>query len=1326
MKQLIRYAGAWCAVLLMLGATAVYAQPANDALCNAAPLTLGAACTTGDNTGATVQPSEPDPACFFGPVVNNTVWYSFVAPASGLVDVSTDFPGGSNDDTQIAIYSLSTACSDLTGLTLIACDDDAGTGFLSFIDNAPVTPGQTYYIQVDGWTNTVGTFCIQVLEAQPPVPPANDALCNATLLTLDADCSGVPNGTTVNGTAQANEPLPGCFSDAALTRSVWFKFVAPLSGQVSISTDYPIGTNNDTQVALYQLSGSCTTLSNLSLIACDDDGGAGFLSLIPSAPVTPGDTFYVQVDGWGTTTGTFCITVDSLPALPSASNDTLCNAVALTVGATCNGTPNGDNLNATFQIGEPSASCTQSNNSVWYSFVAPASGFVNITTNVNVSGTNSATDIVLYGLPGGNCATPADLFEIDCSNGASGFGSSLDTVSVTPGATYYVRVVGGTGGTFCIQVSEVTGVTAPANDILCNATPITVGADCTTPNGNNTNAGQQISEPLGSCFSGNNTIWYSFVAPASGFVNVTTDINVAGLTLDDTHIAVYSLAASCAGLDSLVELDCDDDGGTTVNFNSVISTLPVTPGQTYYVQVAGFANSEGAFCIEVEEAFLAVNDDVCDAIALPVDGTTGFYYNNGATVQPGEGAIAPPLGDGFGNQAWNEDNINNSVWFTFVAPASGAVDIDLCNGGGVTLFDTQFAVYAADTCTNFASFVLQGANDEAPGTCPIAGGSSQWASQATIYCLTPGETYYLLVDGFETGPNTAEEGTFGITLTAAPIPPLNAGVFAVEPECPGESSGFVAVSVTGGGGTYTYNWSNGATTPSIANVPAGTYTVTIQDQCDSTLTLSVQLKAPDALSANAGEDQTFCVGGTAVLGSSEPASGGLPFESNRAFGVDLGRDALYRMGVRTPEQSDSVTSYANTNLFGGDLAFGVLFALDNTANNQRLVAIDTATGALSVVGPCVAPTGHTWTGLAFDETTATLYASSSSGGVGLLYTVDISTGAPTIVDTMDNNIPIWIAVDTAGVMYTMDIGTDALYLVDKATAATTFIGPIGFNASFAQDADFDPETNKLYMAAYNTSLTPARAELRLVDVNTGASVVVGPFTGLIEVDAFAIAPNAAVPYTYNWTPAFALDNPFVTNPTTFTPVTTTYVMSVLDACGTVATDTVVVTVGTPFALAGSSTPDNGTSNGTATVAVTGGTPPFSFLWSNGSTNDTITGLANGDYIVTVTDAAGCTGKDTVLVRSNVGIEDLAGLGISKLQVFPNPTTGLVNVQVSLLRAEALGLSIHDLRGQQVLSRQGQASISFDETLDLSRLAKGVYMLRVQTSQGVAYQRITLH
>ena len=60
----------------------------------------------------------------------------------------------------------------------------------------------------------------------------------------------------------------------------------------------------------------------------------------------------------------------------------------------------------------------------------------------------------------------------------------------------------------------------------------------------------------------------------------------------------------------------------------------------------------------------------------------------------------------------------------------------------------------------------------------------------------------------------------------------------------------------------------------------------------------------------------------------------------------------------------------------------------------------------------------------------------------------------------------------------------------------------------------------------------------------------------------------------------------------------------------------------------------GNDNAEATVIVSGGTYPFTYLWDTGDTTATVTGLAAGDYEVTVTDLLGCSKTATVTVTVN--------------------------------------------------------------------------------------------
>lgn len=81
-----------------------------------------------------------------------------------------------------------------------------------------------------------------------------------------------------------------------------------------------------------------------------------------------------------------------------------------------------------------------------------------------------------------------------------------------------------------------------------------------------------------------------------------------------------------------------------------------------------------------------------------------------------------------------------------------------------------------------------------------------------------------------------------------------------------------------------------------------------------------------------------------------------------------------------------------------------------------------------------------------------------------------------------------------------------------------------------------------------------------------------------------------------------------------------------------------------FSFTSSSTNVNcsGDSTGSASVSVSGGTAPYTYLWlGNGQINDTITGLAAGDYSVTVTDNSGYDSTISLIVSEPVPIMDSA-------------------------------------------------------------------------------------
>ncbi|MCB9185747.1 MAG: SprB repeat-containing protein [Flavobacteriales bacterium] len=87
---------------------------------------------------------------------------------------------------------------------------------------------------------------------------------------------------------------------------------------------------------------------------------------------------------------------------------------------------------------------------------------------------------------------------------------------------------------------------------------------------------------------------------------------------------------------------------------------------------------------------------------------------------------------------------------------------------------------------------------------------------------------------------------------------LSATCDATDATCNGENNGSLSVNATGGSAPYTYLWSNGATTASVDNVGAGSYSVTVTDANGCTATCSSTVSEPSALSASCSKVDGDC------------------------------------------------------------------------------------------------------------------------------------------------------------------------------------------------------------------------------------------------------------------------------------------------------------------------------------------------------------------------------------------------------------------------------------------------------------------------------------
>ncbi len=144
------------------------------------------------------------------------------------------------------------------------------------------------------------------------------------------------------------------------------------------------------------------------------------------------------------------------------------------------------------------------------------------------------------------------------------------------------------------------------------------------------------------------------------------------------------------------------------------------------------------------------------------------------------------------------------------------------------------------------------------------------------------------------------------------------------------------------------------------------------------------------------------------------------------------------------------------------------------------------------------------------------------------------------------------------------------------------------------------------------------------------------------------------PYNYYWG-----TNPVQTTQTATALNPGSYWVTVTDANACTKTSYVTVSNSAgPFNITMTSTQEYcHQSNGTATCTATGGTPPYTYLWSTGATTSSIAGLSYGTYSMTLTDAAGCEQPRSVSVARNNPVNATA-TGVA-------PTCGNLNGSIAL-------------------------------------------------------------
>jgi len=698
--------------------------PTNNECSGAITLTPGVSCsyTAGSTSGATQSLT----GCTGN--ADDDVWYQFTATAtSHTVQVQS----GSGFDAVFQVYSG--VCG---GLTSLVCRDATGSGGLETWTLTGLTVGATYRIRVYHYGTGSGSGNFQICVTEPTPPPANNECSGAITLTAGVSCS-----YTAGSTTGATQSLAGCTGNA--DDDVWYQFTATATSQ---TVQVQSGSGFDAVFQVY--SGVCGGLTSL---VCRDATGSGGLETWTLTGLTVGATYRIRVYHYGTGSGSgnFQICVYD-PCGPSPTCNSLMGTGVINVpalpyssgsGTTCGAGNEITNLNA---VTCGSSSYFTGEDQVFV-FTPTASG----TININLTSSGSWTGLMLYqGCPVGGCGvTPGTCIAYSQSSS----GSKTLCANVTAGQTYYL-VLDSWASPTCNAYSNLT-ISAPSPSPSCAsllgtgvinvpALPYSSGAGTTCGAINDLTSTNMVTCGSTSYLTGEDQV-FVFTPTSSGCI--TIDLTSSG---SYTGLMLYEgcPVGSCGPGSGICIANAQSSTG------SKSMKANVTAGQTYYLVLDSWAsptcNAYSNLSISAPSPGPA-NDNICSAQALllgvPVTSTNECAGSAGEPAAPA---------------CWTTGAMN-TVWFSVTAPLSGQLKIRTLLG---TLTGTQIQVFSSSTGNCSGTLTSIGCNQSF-----TACGNSQNSSELILTGLTPGNTYFIRVDG-----RNNLVGTFSLIAVdgTQPYPPI--------------------------------------------------------------------------------------------------------------------------------------------------------------------------------------------------------------------------------------------------------------------------------------------------------------------------------------------------------------------------------------------------------------------------------------------------------------------------------------------------------------------------------------------------------------------------
>jgi gliding motility-associated-like protein len=1195
--------------------------------------------------------------------------------------------------TQPAVLNLSTS------VTNVACNGGS-TGAIDLTVSGG-TAGYTYSWSSGASTQdlsgvVVGTYTVTVTDANLCTATTSATITQPTALNLSTSvtnvaCNGGSTGAidlTVSGgttgytyswsNGASSQDLSGV---TAGTFTVTVTDANLCTATTSATITQPTALNLSTSVTNVACNGASTGAIDLTV----SGGTAGYTYSWSSGASTQ--------DLSGVTAGTYTVTVTDANLCTATTSATITQPTALNLSTSvtnvaCNGGSTGA-IDLTVSGGTTGYTYSWSSGASTQDLSGVTAGTYTVTvTDANLcTATTSATIIETSGISisfvpvSGTC---------NASNGSVTAlplgGIPLYTYLWNTGATTQV-ITGLPAGTYTVTVTDLASCTASSSVVVGNSgSPVVTANLLTNPSCNGgTNGSIDINvsggSPLYTYLWSTGAITQDINNVAAGTYTVTvTDLNfcvsINSFTLTEPAIITATGTVSdvlCNG-GNTGSIDMTVSGGTspyTYLWSNGSSNQDPTglTAASYTVTITDF-NS----CTRVR-SFIVAEPSVLTVAASSTQ--TGCGVNTGTLSASGNG------GAGSFSYLWsngattaNQSNIGAGTYTVTVTDLNGCTAIDVV---GVTAANGPVISNSVITDVTCNAGVDGAINITVTGGTP--GYSYSWSSGATSQDLTgiTAGTYTVTVTDLNSCSVSAAY-TVGQPLA------VTSTAVITNVLCFGDANGSINMTPSGGNGTFSYLWSNGAITQDISSLLAGTYTVTITDGNSCTGQSTYTVTQPNNLTSSVVITDPLCNGDATgsinlnVLGGTTPYS---YLWSNGFTGQDptLLLAGTYTVTITDFNGCTRVRISTVTNPPAITATLSTSGANCGSLNGTASVAATGGTGTLTYLWNTGATT-NSISGLAAGNYTVTV-TDANSCSLDTTMVVASASGpviASATIDSVncaggnDGAIDITISSGTAPYTYLWSNGatTQDITGLNSGTYTVTVTDD---NLCTATDSYVVQESSSLFGSFSQTPATCNQAN------------------GSLSVAVSGGNPG----YTYLWSNSS-------TSSSLSNVVANTYTVTVTDFYGCTGIFSSILS-GTGGPVIDSAVIQNVLCNGSATGAidlfVSGGSNPISYLWSNGTTTQDLSGITNGVYTVTVTDGSGCTARRVNTVTQ----PPFLSAAITTLPSFCGLATGQASVNPG-----------GGTPGYSILWSNGQT------TATITNLTAGTYSVTVTDQNGCTRRR----